>query len=143
MSSFIICLGTVTASFIFILLQADHFYVLQMDCNADALLPFAYLSIGGALSVAMAKMPSQFGKIGIFAAFAGITLIAVRLRTVRVLPREELFSNLPLDVGWVMAGALLLWWCCNRAILGMECGCFVSVVRQQWSSKRDRDCNGV
>ena len=145
LSLFIICLGTVTASFIFILLQADHFYVLQMDYNADALLPFAYLSIGGELSVAMAKMPSQFGKIGIFAAFAGITLIAVRLATVGVLPREELFSNLPLDVGWVMAGALLLLLVVlqSRQFWGMECGCFVSVVRQHWSSERDRDCNGV
>jgi hypothetical protein len=108
-SLFICCVGDISASLIFMLLQADHFYVLQMEYNADALLPFAYLTVGGALAIMIRPSGNDRRQYGFLAAVVAITLVPWGLATVgHIFPRGDLFGDLSLEIGWVIAASLLL-----------------------------------
>jgi hypothetical protein len=107
-SLFFCCLAVAAASLIFIGLQADHFYVLEMEYNADALLPFSYLAIGGAFA-AMIKPCGRARQLTFLAAAALIGLIPWLLATFGyVFPSWELFKGLKFEIAWVMAGSILL-----------------------------------
>ena len=105
---FICGLAHVAACLIFIGLQANHFYVLQEGYNADALLPYAYVAIGGALaSMLQSSAPRrQFGFIAVaFAIALGPWLLAdLRL----IFPAWTLFRGWGAAAAWIAGGSLLL-----------------------------------
>jgi hypothetical protein len=114
-SIFICCLANIAAALIFIGLQADHFYVLQMSYNADALLPFTYLTIGAALS-AVIKPSSLIRQIGVLATVVAITLVPWALATVGyIFPLWDLSNRPPLEIAGIAVGALLLLFVVQRS----------------------------
>lgn len=102
------CLADITASLIYVGLEADHFNVLHFMEYAVALLPFAYLTIGGALAIII-KPLGKLQEFVFLAVVAVITLVPWVLATLGyVFPRWDLFSGLTFEIGWVLAGSLLL-----------------------------------
>jgi hypothetical protein len=77
---FTCCLAVLTASFIFIALEAAHFNVLRDFYRANALLPLSYLTIGGALAVSL-KHAGQLRQLGLSMGFAVILLVPWVLTT--------------------------------------------------------------
>jgi hypothetical protein len=108
-SLYICCLADVAASLIFVVLEADHFYVLQIDYRANSLLPFAFLVIGGAFAV-VSRPRARFMEFGFPIASTAIALAPwILASSGLVFPRSDLFQTIPMLVlGWVLGGALLL-----------------------------------
>lgn len=114
-SLFLCCLADITASLIFVGLEAKHFYFLQKYYNANALLPFAYLTIGGAFA-AMIKPSGQVRQFGFLAAVAVIALVPWVLATLgHIFPRPALFDGSTFEIGWIMAGSLLFLFVVQRS----------------------------
>jgi hypothetical protein len=108
-SLFLCCLADVAASLIYAGLQADRFYVLQMDYNADALLPFAYLTIGGALAAMIKASGRPSRQLGFLSVVAAIVVGPWILATLGyIFPRASLFDGLAAEIGWVAMGSALL-----------------------------------
>jgi hypothetical protein len=106
---FICCLANIVASFTYVGLAADDFPVLQLSYFADALYPFAYLTIGGALAV-LIKPSGQTRQFWFLLAAALIALVPWVLATLKHIfpPRQDLFYGPILELSWIMAGSLLL-----------------------------------
>ena len=112
-SLFICCLADVAASLIFVAMEADHFYVLQIDYRANSLLPFALLAVGGAFAAMCKPLPSIRG-IGFLIGMMAIALSPWLLTTFAVpavrfvFGSGDLIHGLPLTLGWIIGGALLI-----------------------------------
>ncbi len=107
-SLFICCLAGIAASLIYAGLEANHFDRLQMSYFADALFPFAYLTLGGALAVVIGQS-GQVRQLGFLAATALIALVPWVLASLGyIFPRRDLFSGPIFESGWIVAGALLV-----------------------------------
>jgi hypothetical protein len=117
-SLFLCCLVYIMASLIYLGLEADHFNVLHFMEYAVALLPFAYLTIGGALAV-MIKPSGQVQQLVFFALIALIALVPWVLATLGyAFPRWDLFEGLTFEVLWIMVGSLLLLFALQRSYWG-------------------------
>jgi hypothetical protein len=107
-SLFICCLADVAASIIFAGLQADRFYVLRFYYNSDALLPFVYLTIGGAFAV-MFTSSGFTRQLGFLVTAAVIALGPWLLGSFGyIFPKGYLFEGRDFTIAWVTAGSLLL-----------------------------------
>ncbi len=105
---FICCLAGIAASLMYAGLEADHFPVLELPLFANALFPFAYLTLGGALALVV-KQSGQVRQLGFLAATALIALVPWVLASLGyIFPRWGLFSGPILESGWIVAGALLV-----------------------------------
>jgi hypothetical protein len=89
-------------------LQANHFYVLQVRNNASALLPFAYLIIGGALAATI-KPFAKGRQLGFISTVAVIALLPWVLASYgHIFPTIYLFNGPLLEIGWIVAGSIVL-----------------------------------
>ena len=104
---FICCVADIAATLVFAGLEVDQFYLLQMYYRANALLPFVYLATGGALAVAVKPLalPRQAVFLGMAAIIAVMPWVLVSVG--HVLPAWTLFDPPALELGWIVAGALV------------------------------------
>ena len=109
----ICCLADLASSLIFVALEADHFYVLQIDYRANALLPFAFLVVGGVFAAMCEPLPRPW-EIGFLISVMAIALspwllttFAAR-RVALVFRSGDLIHGLPLTLGWIIGGVLLI-----------------------------------
>jgi hypothetical protein len=118
-SQYVCCLADLAASLMFVGLEVDHFYVLQIDYRANSLLPFVFLVIGGTLA-AICKPLYRARELGVFVALAAIALAPwVLANHGLIFPREELFQANPmLVVGWIIGGAVLMAFVVQRLYRG-------------------------
>ncbi len=105
-SLFICCLSGIAASLIYAGLEADHFARLQTAHFANALFPFAYLTLGGALAVVIGQS-GQVRQLGFLAAAALIALVPWVLASFGyIFPRRGFFSGQIFEGGWIVVGSV-------------------------------------
>ena len=99
------CVGSFA---IFAILQSYHFYVLQEDYNANALLPFAFLAIGASLSLALKgasdRVRRALAVMFLVATIGPWFLAAFRIVTSDATPYQGHLN----PILWTVAGALFL-----------------------------------
>ena len=113
---------------IFALLQSYHFYVLQEDYNANALLPFAFLAIGASLSLALKgttyRARRVLASIFLIATIGPWFLAACHIVT----PDAAAFQGHLNPILWTIVGALILAANLFAGRAGFCClGCFAIV----------------
>lgn len=105
---FVVALACIAWSCVFIVLQANHFEVLQVRDNINGLLPVDYLVVGGILAGIARKLtqPAHFA----FTALSVVLILAPWLLSAAgvIVPPPDSFEGLGNEAIWIAAGLLLL-----------------------------------
>jgi hypothetical protein len=105
---FVCCTADIAASLIYVGLEALRFPALEIHFFANALFPFAYLTIGGALAIAT-KQANQIRQLWFIVGAVTVAFLPWLLATSgHIFPNMDLFTGAILGSSWVVAGAFLI-----------------------------------
>ncbi|HEY1727969.1 MAG TPA: hypothetical protein VGG22_06335 [Candidatus Baltobacteraceae bacterium] len=100
---FAVSVANLVALFTFIALEADHFLVLQLDDKVNALLPFAFCVVGGAIATALRRIPDS-PRISLTIAIFMIPLAPWILANFTfVHPHVQYFQGTVQEISWLIA----------------------------------------
>ncbi|HEY1727970.1 MAG TPA: hypothetical protein VGG22_06340 [Candidatus Baltobacteraceae bacterium] len=111
---FVVCAAYLAACLSFVILALNHFAVLELDDKINALLPFAFVCVGGALALAARTFPNLY-TVPFSIMVVAVTLLPWFLSSVtRFLPIPQAFLGLHNEIAWILGDGILL---CIAAVL--------------------------